>query len=197
MAPHDRFIDKEMQANTTKINAHASCIKILREQIENIAHQNCGLPGINNTDGGSETTSTHSGDGVNDDGVDNNGIYSSEYDDDDGNFTCHSSDGSDKDDEDGDEVLGNSADGTSPAMSAFGKDGQDFNGRQVEDLPDWLHEIKTIKTYGASLLLAAPITQVFMCVACKNINSPTTWIPIFCGRQTIPHGRCLMKTSAK
>ncbi len=28
MAPHDRFIDEEMQANITKENAHASCIKI-------------------------------------------------------------------------------------------------------------------------------------------------------------------------
>jgi hypothetical protein len=53
-------------------------------------HQNCGLSGIDNTDGGSETNSTHSKDGANDDGVDNNGIYGNEYDDDDGNFGYHS-----------------------------------------------------------------------------------------------------------
>ncbi len=64
-------------------------------------------------------------------------------------------------------------------MSAFGKDGQDFNSGQVEDLPDWLHEIEKNNTYDTSLLLAAPITQVFPCVACKNINNPTTWIPFF------------------
>jgi hypothetical protein len=85
----------------------------------------------------------------------------------------------DKDDEDGDEVLGNGADGTSPTMSAFGKDGKDCNSGQLNDLPDWLHEIETNKTYNASLLLAAPITQVFPCVTCKNINNPTTWIPGF------------------
>jgi hypothetical protein len=61
----------------------------------------------------------------------------------------------DKDDEDGNEVLGNGADGTSPTLPAFGQD------------------------YDASLLLAASITQVFPCIACKNINNTTTWIPIF------------------
>jgi hypothetical protein len=88
----------------------------------------------------------------------------------------------DKDDEDDNEVLGNGADGTSPTMSAFGKDDQDCNSGQVDDLPDWLHEIETNKAYNASHLLVAPITQVFPCVACnnhKNINNPTTWIPVF------------------
>jgi hypothetical protein len=159
---------------TTKKNARASRIKIQQELFENTAHQNCGLPGTNNTDGGSETTSTHSKDGANDDGVDNNGIYGSEYDDDAGDFTYHSSDGLDKDDEDGNEVLGNGTDGTSPTMFAFGKDGQNFNSGQLEDLPDWLHEIEMNNTYNASLLLAAPITQVFLCITCKNINDPTT-----------------------
>ncbi len=116
---------------------------------------------------------------MNDDGVNNNGIYDSKDDDDDDNFTYHSSDGLDKDDKDGIEILGSSADDTSPKMSEFGKDGQDFNSGQVEDLPDWLHEIKTNNTYDASLLLTAPITQVFPCVACKNIDNPTTWIPVF------------------
>ncbi len=182
MASHDRFIDKEMQANTTKVNACASCMKICWEQFKNTACQSCSLPGINNTDGGSETTSTHSKDGANDDGVDNNGNYSSKSDDVEGNFTYHSSDRLDKDDEDGDEVLGNGADGTSPRMSAFGNDGQDFNSGQEEDLPDWLHEIETNNTYDASFLLAAPITQVFLCTACMNINNPTTWIPVFLGK---------------
>jgi hypothetical protein len=88
----------------------------------------------------------------------------------------------DKDDEDDDEVLGNGVDGTSPTMSAFGKDGQVCNGGQVDVLQDWLYEIETNNTYDASHLLAAPITQVSPCVACnnqKNINNPTTWIPVF------------------
>jgi hypothetical protein len=78
----------------------------------------------------------------------------------------------DEDDEDGDEVLGDGTDGTSPTMSAFGKDGQDLNSGQVEDLPDWLHEIETKNTYNASFLLATPITQVFLCVACMTSTTP-------------------------
>jgi hypothetical protein len=110
-------------------------------------------------DGGSETTSTHSKDGANDDSVVNNGIYSGENDNDDGDFTYHSSDGLDEDDENGNEVLGNGADGTSPTKSECGKDGQSLVGGQLDDLPDWLHEIETNNTFNASLLLAALITQ--------------------------------------
>jgi hypothetical protein len=68
---------------------------------------------------------------------------------------------------------------TSPTMSTCGKDGQSFIVGHLDNLPDWLHEIETNNTFDASLLLAAPITQVFPCIACKNINSPTTWIPVF------------------
>jgi hypothetical protein len=147
-------------------------------------------------DGGLETTFTHSKDGANDDGVGNNGIYGGKNDDDDGNFTYHSSDRSDEDDQDGNEVLGKSADGMSPTMSACGKDGQSFIRGQLDDLPDWLHEIKTNNTCDASLLLAALITKVFPCVACKNIDNPTTWIPGFLWK-TRTHGRHLMKISVK
>jgi hypothetical protein len=144
-----------------------------------------------------ETTSTHSKDCAYDDGVDNNGIYNGKNDDDDGDFNYHSSDGLDKDDENGKEVLGDGTDGTSPTLSTCGKVGQIFIGGQLVNLPDWLHEIETNDTYDASLLLANPITQVFPCVACKNINNPTTWIPIFLRKTAIPHGRCLTKTSTK
>jgi hypothetical protein len=130
-------------------------------------------------DGGSETTSTHGKDSANDDGVNNNGIYNGKNDDDNGNFTCHSSDGLDKDDEDGNEVLGEGVDGMSPTLSTCGKDGQSFIGGQLANLPDWLHEIETNNTYNALLFLAAPVTQVFVCVACKDIDNSTTWIPIF------------------
>jgi hypothetical protein len=54
-----------------------------------------------------------------------------------------------------------------------------FIGGHSDNLQDWLHEIETNNTFNASLLLASPITQVFLCIACKNINNPTTWIPIF------------------
>jgi hypothetical protein len=179
MAPLDLFIGEKKEADIAQENARASCMTIQREQFEHTAHQNFNLPGINSTDEGLETTSTHSKDGANDDRVDNNGIYSGKNDDDDdGDFTCHSSDGSDEDDENGNEVLGNGADCASPTMSTCGKDGQSFIGGQLDHLPDWLHEIET-NTYDASLLLSAPITQVFPCVACKNIDNPTTWITIF------------------
>ncbi len=49
----------------------------------------------------------------------------------------------------------------------------------MDNLPDWLHKIEINNTFNASLLLAAPITQVFPCVACKNIDNPTAWIPVF------------------
>ncbi len=42
-----------------------------------------------------------------------------------------------------------------------------------------MHEIETNNTFNPSLLQATPITQVCPCVACKNINNPTTWILIF------------------
>jgi hypothetical protein len=111
--------------------------------------------------------------------MDNNGIYGGKNDDDDGDFTYHSSDRLDKDDENGDAVLGVGADDTSPTMPTCGKDGQSFIGGHSDDLPDWLHEIEINNTFNASLLFAAPITQVFPCVACKNINNPTTWVPVF------------------
>jgi hypothetical protein len=126
MAPHDRFIKEETQADTTQENARASHLRIQREQFKNTACQNCDLPGVNIADGGSETTSTHSKDSVNDDGVDKNSIYGGKNDENDGNFPYHLSDGPDEDDEDGNEVLGNDADGTSPTRSAHGKDGQGF-----------------------------------------------------------------------
>jgi hypothetical protein len=94
--------------------------------------------------------------GVNDDRMDNGGIYCGKNDDDDGNFTYHSSDGLNEDDENGDEVLGDGADGTSPTMSTCGKDVQSFIGGHSDNLPDWLHEIETNNTSDASLLLAAP-----------------------------------------
>jgi hypothetical protein len=149
-------------------------------------------------DGGSETTSTHSKDGTNDDGVDNNGIYNGENDDDDGNFTYHSSAGPDEEDEDGDEVLDNGAAGTSLKLSTCGKDGQSFIGGQLADLPDWLHEIETNNTHNTSLLFAAPITQFFSVHCMQDYRQPHNMDShFFCKRQAIPHGGCLTKTSAK
>ncbi len=74
MAPLDRFINKETQADTAQENAHASHMKIRREQLEHSACQICGLPGINDTGGGLETTSTHNKYSANDDRMDNNDV---------------------------------------------------------------------------------------------------------------------------
>jgi hypothetical protein len=101
MAPLDTFINKETQVDTAQENARASHMKIQQEQFEHTARQNCNLLGVNNMDGGLETTSTHNKDGTNDDRMDNYGIYGSKNDDDDGNFTYHSSDRLDENDENG------------------------------------------------------------------------------------------------
>jgi hypothetical protein len=88
----------------------------------------------------------------------------------------------DKDDAGYDCSLGNGMESMSPPGTAYSKDDQFPLGGQVEDLPDWLHEMDTNKIYDASHPLATPITQVFPCVACNNysnINDPTLWIPIF------------------
>jgi hypothetical protein len=121
----------------------------------------------------------------------NNGIYSGENDDNDGNFTYHSSEGLDEDDENGDEVLGNGIDGTSPTMSECDKDGQSLIGGQLDNLPDKRHEIETNNTFNASLLLVAPITQIFLCVACKNIDNPITWITNFSVEDKQYHMGCV------
>jgi hypothetical protein len=56
MDPLDRFINKETQADTAQENACASYMKIQQKYFEHTARQNSNLPGINNTDGGSEIT---------------------------------------------------------------------------------------------------------------------------------------------
>jgi hypothetical protein len=128
------------------------------------------------------TASTHSQDNSDAEKLDNGGIYGREYDDTNEDFSYHSSDGLDKDDSGYDHSLGNGAEGTSPPATAYSNDGQFPLGGQVEDLPSWLHEMDTNQIYGASHLLAAPITQVFPCVTCNNhsnIKDPTLWIPVF------------------
>ncbi len=128
------------------------------------------------------TASTHSQDNSDAEEMDNNNFYGREYDNTNEDFSYHSSDGSDKDDAGYDCSLGNGMEGMSPPATAYSRDGQFPLGGQVEDLPDWLHEMDTNQIYDASHLLAAPITQVFPCVACNdysNINNPTSWIPVF------------------
>jgi hypothetical protein len=128
------------------------------------------------------TASTHSQDDSNAEEMDNNNIYRREYDDTNEDFSYHSSDGSDGGDAGYNHSLGNGMEGMSPPATAYSKDGQFPLGVQVEDLPDWLHEMDTNQIYDASHLLAAPITQVFPCIACNNysnINNPTLWIPVF------------------
>jgi hypothetical protein len=197
MAPLDRFMDKETQADTAQENACASHMKIQGEQFKNTARQNCNLPGVNYTDKGSETTSNHSNNDANDDRVDNNGIYGGKNDDDDSNFTYHSSDWLDEDDEDGDEVLGNGADGTSPTMSTCGKDGQSF----IED--SWTTcligcmKLKQITHIMHHFFLPPPSPKFFRASHARISTTPKHGFLFFCEIQAIPHGRCLTKTSAK
>jgi hypothetical protein len=135
--------------------------------------------------------------GVNDDRMDNGGIYCGKNDDDDGNFTYHSSDRLNEDDENGNEVLGNGADGTSPTMSTCGKDFQSFIGGHSDNLPDWLHEIETNNTSDAHFFLPPPSPRFFCALHARILITPQHRFLFSCGRQAIPHGRCLTKISAK
>jgi hypothetical protein len=75
--------------------------------------------------------------------------------------------------------MGNGADGTSPTVSAFGKDGHDFNSGQVEDLPNWLHKIETDNMYDASLIFATPITQDFRVLHARTSTTPQCGFTFF------------------
>ncbi len=172
MDPIDKIIDEKDNANAAKASTWASRIERRWEQFKNAAQKKTGLSGATCTS--AEIFDTKD--------VVNDGIYRREYDNDDEDFSYHSSNGSDKDDSVYDLSLGASAEGTSPPATARNTDGQFPLGGQVEDLPDWLHEMNTNRVYNASHLLAAPITQIFPCISCKNhkdINNPTAWIPVF------------------
>jgi hypothetical protein len=172
MDPIDKIIDEKENTNAAKASTQASCIERHREQFKNAAQKKTGLSGTTCTS--VEVFDTKD--------AENHGIYRKEYDDDDEDFSYHSSDGLDKDDSVYDLSLGNGTEGTSPPATARNTDGQFPLGRQVEDFPDWLHKMNTNRVYNASHLLATPITQIFLCISCKNhkdINDPTAWIPVF------------------
>jgi hypothetical protein len=197
MAPHDRFIGKETQADTTQENARASHMKIRWEQFKNTTRQKCNLPGINNTDGGSETTSTHSMDGANDDGVDNNGIYSGKNDNDDGNFTYHSSDGPDNDDEDGNEVWGMVWMACHQQYLHMAKMVRVSLGDSWTTCQIGCMKLKQITHTMHHFFLPPPSPRFFCASHARTSTTPQHGSPLLCRRQAIPHGRCLMKTSAK
>jgi hypothetical protein len=49
-------------------------------------------------------------------------------------------------------------------------------------LPSWQYEIKHIKPYGKPELISTLTNQICPCIACnnhKNINNPSTWVPVF------------------
>jgi hypothetical protein len=182
MDPIDQFISKEEKVHTAKVNAQASCIEHRGEQFENATQKKSGQSCAASTYVNLSTASTHSQNNSDAEEPDNDGIFGREYDNTNEDFSYQSSDGLDKDDAGYDRSLGNGAEGTSPPATAYSKDGQFPLGRQVEDLPSWLHEMDINQIYDASHLLATPITQVFPCVTCNNhsnIKDPTSWIPIF------------------
>jgi hypothetical protein len=198
MAILDRFINKETQADPAQENARASRVKIQREQFEHTAHQNCNVPGVNNTDGGLETTSTHNEDGTkNDDRMDNNDFYSGENDNDGGNFTYHSSDMSDEDDENGDESW---------AMARMACHQQCLHVAKMVRVSlgdSWMTcqigcmKLKQITYSMHHFFLLPPSPRFFRASHARISTTPQNGFPFFCGKQVIPHGRCLMKTSAK
>jgi hypothetical protein len=192
--PIDQLVNKEEKVHAAKVTARASHIKLCQQQSKNAARKKSDRSRATSPYIDLTTASTHSQDDSDPEEMDNNNIYRREYDNTNEDFSYHSSDGSDKDDAGYDCSLGNGMEGMSPSATAYSKGGQFPLGGQVEDPPDWLHEMDTNQIYDASHLLAAPITQVFPCVASNNysnINDPTLWIPVSCESWVRSLGRFL------
>ncbi len=78
--------------------------------------------------------------------------------------------------------LGHDAVGTLPMATSGSKEGASCNFVQMDNTPNWLHEIGNNQTFGKAYLISALINQIFPCIACnnhKNIKDPSTWFPVF------------------
>ncbi len=128
------------------------------------------------------THPTHSGNGTDVNKIDNDRIYGKEYKDDDEDFSCHSSDGLAKGDADSQGESGHKVGETLPMAILGDKEGSTYDSGQMDNSPNWLHEINKNQIFGKADLIIALINQICPCVVCnnrKNINGPSTWIPIF------------------
>jgi hypothetical protein len=173
MAPFDQLVDKERKADAVKEDTCLSHIKLLQEQFAEAACQQ-GIDLL--------THPAHSDTGTDVDEIGNNEIYGKEYNDHDEDFSYHSSDGLAKENADSQGELGHNMGRMSPMATLGGKEGSTCNSAQVDNSPNWLHEINKNQIFGKADLLIALINQIFPCVVCnnhKNINNPSTWIPIF------------------
>ncbi len=143
MDPIDQLINKEEKVHTAKVTARASHIELCQQQFKNSAKKKSDRSRATSPYIDLTTASTHSQDDFNAEEMDNDNIYGREYDDTNEDFSYHSSDGSDEDDAGYDCSLGNGIEGMLPPATAYSKYGQFPLGGQVEDLPDWLHEMDT------------------------------------------------------
>jgi hypothetical protein len=146
------------------------------------------------------TASTHSQDDSDSEEMDIDNIYGREYDNTNEDFSYHSSDGSDKDDAGYDRSLGNGMEGMSPPATAYSKDGQFPLGGQVEDLPDWLHEMDTnqIMMHHTFLLPPSPrFFRVLPAITTATSMTPLRGFPFSCESRVRPLGRFSTKIVVK
>jgi hypothetical protein len=151
MDPFDKLVDEEEKADAAK---EASCllhIKLLQEQFAHAAHQKVN---------GFLMDTSHSKDGTDAPDFGDDGIYATEDDNEDMDFSNHLLDRLAEEEIDDHGELGADAVGTSPLVtSAGGEVGK------VDDLPNWFQEITQNRTYDKNSLLAVLVKQIFPCVA--------------------------------
>jgi hypothetical protein len=127
------------------------------------------------------TPPTHSNIGKDVDGTRDDGIHGMEYNNDDEDFNYHSSDGSAKKKAAAHRDLGNNVVGWLPMATTGNKEGATHNFVQMDDTPNWLHEIVNNQTFGKADPISTLINQFFPCIKCndhKNINDPFAWFPV-------------------
>jgi hypothetical protein len=173
MAPHDQLVEEEWKADAVKKDTCLSRIYLLREQFAEAACQK-GIDSL--------TPPSHSNNGTKVNEIEDGRIYGKEYDNDDKDFSYHSSDGSAEEEAAVHRELGHGTVGTSPMATLGSKEGSTHNSGQMENTPNWLHEINNNQMFGKADLISVPINQFFFCIVCnnhKNINDLSAWLPIF------------------
>jgi hypothetical protein len=119
-------------------------------------------------------------------------------DDDDGNFTYHSSDGLDENDENGNEVLGYGTDGTSPKQCLHVTTMVRVSMGDIwTTCQNGCMKLKQITHLMQNFFLPPPSPRFFHVSHARISTTQQYGFTFYCGRQAIPHGRGLTKTSAK
>ncbi len=127
MDPFDKLVDDEEKADAAKEAFCLVHIKLLQEQFAHAARQKVNSLLMD---------TSHSKDGTDTPDFGDDGIYGTENDNEDEDFSYHLSDGSVEEKIDDHGELGMDAVGTSPLATSAGS-----KVRKVDDLPNWFQEI--------------------------------------------------------